>query len=170
MKKRIYGILMAAAILSVATAGLGKANAYFTTYATATGANVIKLGDETTVKENFVSDQKELQFTNDAKSSQAVYVRARAYASTEIEPFLTYEESGEKWKEKGGWWYYTLPVAPGETADTLFVKINKYPADETEGKEFNVIVVYETIPAADASYDTADWSQEKENGWTVKEG
>ena len=117
MKKRIYGILMAAAILSVATAGLGKANAYFTTYATAAGANVIKLGDETTVKENFKDSQKELQFTNDAKSSQAVYVRARAYASTEIEQYLGYEGS-ENWTEKDGWWYYTLPVAPGETADT----------------------------------------------------
>ncbi|MBQ2626334.1 MAG: hypothetical protein IJG17_01020, partial [Eubacterium sp.] len=61
MKKRIAGILAAVALLSVVTAGIGKASAYFTTYAQARGGHVIKLGDETRIDEKFDGIKKEVR-------------------------------------------------------------------------------------------------------------
>lgn len=170
MKKRIYGILMAAAVLSIATAGLGKANAYFTTYAKAQGANVIHMIDETTVKERVVESEKILEFTNKAGSAEAVFVRARAYAPSEIQNDLVYSKNWVAGSD--GWYYYPEPVAPGvtltdEEGKALHISIKKPEAD-VEGKEFNVIVVYETIPAAGNSYDSADdWNQAESSGWSI---
>ncbi|MBR0398464.1 MAG: hypothetical protein IJI10_09380 [Eubacterium sp.] len=168
MKKRIYGILMAAAVLSIATAGLGKANAYFTTYATAAGSNRISLGDETTVHEDFSSWTKTLTFTNSADSSHDVYIRARAFYGDKYEDYVSYEP-GEKWilGDDKEWYYFTEPVAPGEAADEFVLKVGPVPDEIAKDlNEYNVVVVYETIPAADASYADADWSQAESNGWT----
>ena len=55
MKKAGYSIAVLA-FLMVMTAGVGKAWAYFTTYASAEGGITITLGDETEIEEEFRSD------------------------------------------------------------------------------------------------------------------
>ena len=155
MKNKIYGILMAAAILSVATAGIGKANAFFTANDTAAGYNSISLGDETTVDEDYdyTNKQKILVFKNSADSKNAVFVRARAYAPSTMKTSYI----GEGWQEESdGWCYFTEEVKPNDE-QTLKIQIGDYPLEED--KEFNVIVVYETIPAADENPLEADWDQ-----------
>ena len=97
MKKRLAGILAAVALLSVVTAGIGKASAYFTTYAQARGGHVIELGDETTIEENFDGANKVVRITNDKDSKQAVWVRAMGITGAEYQQYLDYTQNGSDW-------------------------------------------------------------------------
>ncbi|MBR2188015.1 MAG: hypothetical protein IJ860_01200 [Eubacterium sp.] len=179
MRKKLYGVLMAAAVLSVAAAGIRQANAYFTTYAEAKGGYTIHLGDETTVEEEVVGSEKRVTLTNSSTSSQAVYVRARAFAPNEIKDGLTYNKpasqgvsASEKWSQptdSDPWCYYSDVLQPGESADVLVVSVTEVPEEAVDGQSFNVVVVYETTPAVqngDGQYEAADWAQSEDSGWT----
>ena len=179
MKTKIIHILAAAAILSVAAVGVGQAYAYFTTNTNADGAVEIKLGDITSITEAPVSEgNKTVTIHNSSDSGQAVWVRAKALAGTDIQESLTF--SGENWSQsatKEDWSYYSIPVEPdaevGESVNKaasgigetypLTVKV-AVPKAVTGEEKFNVVIVYETKPAikyADASgntiYGEPDW-------------
>ena len=162
MRSKIVGVLTAVALLSVVVAGIGSANAYFTTYTQAAGQRVIRLGDKTTVAEEFDSWQKEITVTNSKDSPMPVYVRAKAFAGSEYK--LTC--SGTNWVQgDGDYWYYEGDsedegvVQPGASTKTpLVVNIadkdgNEIAAAE-EGKSFNVVIVYETTPAVEDGFET----------------
>lgn len=165
-------LLTAAAVMLVLSAVMGSAWAYFTTYARAKGGYPIILGHEENEKEAVREWEKELSVTI-TKDSAPVYVRARAfcadyeltYRGEDPTGEITYEgldeSDKETWKKRNpddGWLYCTLPIpctiSRGGTKETsyrapsLFVKINDVPKSEAEliqkGKEFNVIIVYET--------------------------
>lgn len=162
MKKRVTGILAAVALLSVLAAGIGGAGAYFTDRAEGSQNHTVRLGDSTTVQETTVDWNKQVTITNSATSDQAVWVRAQAFAGSDIQSLLQYGGTG--WAAgEGGWYYYASPVQPGQAASVLNVQIpeqNLPKADE--GLTFNVIVVYETTPALDIdgteTAQTADWT------------
>ena len=153
MKKKVLAVLTAVALLSAATAGLGKAYAYFTTNAQASGRQTVSLGDQTTITEEFEpgSWTKTVRITNDSDSSQAVFVRARAFAGDEYP--LVYIP-GANWTPEGDWYVYTAPVEPGDPTTDLGVKIGGRAPDRTvDARAFNVVIVYETTPAVQDGYE-----------------
>ena len=172
MKKRVTCILAAVALLSVLTAGLGTAGAYFTDRDDGSQSHEIQLGDSTTVTETTVDWTKQVTITNNADSSEAVWVRARAYAGEDIQDLLVI--GGENWSgTKNDWYYYSAPVQPGEPAKQLLVQVPEQkvnPKEAAENMSFNVVVVYETTPVADesmtcqAAFANADSVQSSQTG------
>ena len=151
----------AAAAVIVMAIGLGTAYAYFTTYTSASGTRTIHLGDSTTLEETFSDWKKDITVTNGSDSPQAVFVRVRGFSGEEYP--LSY--NGKGWSDgKDGYWYYDQAVEPGSAAATITVSIDGVPAAE-EGNSFNVVVIYETVPAiqngedesGNTVYEEADW-------------
>ena len=170
MRKKILLGIAAILLTAVAAAGIGKAYAYFTTYVEAKGGKTIHLGDSTTMEENYTNWQKAVTISNSSDSAQAVWVRAQAFSGSEYK--LLY--GGDDWSASDdGWYYFKTPVAPGGNTSVLTVSITDKegnPPAAEEGKSFNVVVVYETIPAVQdgedengsiqyVPYTAADWSQ-----------
>ncbi|MBR1780155.1 MAG: hypothetical protein IJ751_01970 [Oscillospiraceae bacterium] len=163
MKKKNI-VLVALALVLVLTATVGSALAYFTTYVSAQGRIPIRLGTTTTIDEPDVTEfTKHVYITN--TGAAACYVRARGFSASEYP--LTY--SGEGWSDGGdGWWYYDsiLPgvdpndesAVPARTTE-LLVAIGNVPADEADVDAFNVVVVYESAPAALDSSGEVVWNQ-----------
>lgn len=186
-------LLTATAVMLVLSAVMGSAWAYFTTYARAKGGYPVILGHEENEKEAVRDWEKELSVTI-TKDSVPVYVRARAFCADYKLTYRGEEASGEEityegltgsaketWVEKGdGWVYCTVPIpctlsrgGKKETsyrAPSLFVKINGVSENEAEliqkGKEFNVIIVYETTEVQnDETGNILPWN---EIDWTKK--
>ena len=175
MKKRLAGILAAVALLSVVTAGIGKASAYFTTYAQARGGHVIELGDETTIEENFDGANKVVRITNDKDSKQAVWVRAMGITGAEYQQYLDYTQNGSDWTlDEDGFYVYKDPVLPGEhPATDLTIGVSNVPVEN--GRSVDVVVVYESTPAIrndiDGTYEYPEKSGQKYDGpdWNADE-
>ncbi len=162
MKKAGYSIAVLA-FLMVMTAGVGKAWAYFTTYASAEGGITITLGDETEIEEEFSNWEKRVTITSDA-DSELVYIRAKAFGSGSYP--LTY--SGDGWAPGDGDYYYYNEIVPGGgKTSVLSVKIENVPeADLENGTMFNVVVIYESTPVMYREDGTpyADWNVVLDNG------
>ena len=161
MKKNIIGLVSAVALLSVVTAGVGKANAYFTTYAQARGGPVIELGDETTIEENYDGSKKVVRIKNSVDSKQAVWVRAKGITGMEYQDLLDYKQSGNDWeKDDEGFYVYKYPVLPGKWPDTdLTIEVSDVPIED--GKSIDIVVVYESTPAIQndiGAYEDPDWN------------
>ena len=158
MKKTKYLLTLLAAG-TILTAGIGQAMAYFTTYVEAEGSFTIKLGDETTIIENFENWEKELIVCNE-EGSEPVFIRAKAfYAPDTLE--LTYR--GEGWsKGSDDYYYYNTWLESGEGTKSLYIKIENIPQDVAKGDVFNVIVIYESTPVLYKEDGTpyADWTSE----------
>ena len=158
MKKTKYLLTLLAAG-TILTAGIGQAMAYFTTYVEAEGSLTIKLGDETTIIENFENWEKELIVGNE-EGSEPVFIRAKAfYAPDTLE--LTYR--GEGWsKGSDDYYYYNTWLESGEGTKSLYIKIENIPQDVAKGDVFNVIVIYESTPVLYKEDGTpyADWTSE----------
>jgi hypothetical protein len=89
-----------------------------------------------------------------------VFIRAKVFTTYTVECY------GTNWDSvgKNEYTYYANPVGPGETAgDILNVKITP-PTNPEDGDSFNVIVVYEAVPARYHEDGTAyaDWTQQIE--------
>ncbi len=153
--KWILPALLAASL--VIAASIPSAMAYFTTYTEASGVLPLDLGNETTIEEPTVTDwTKHVVVTNTGDAD--VFIRARAFAASAYK--LTY--SGTGWSDGGdGYWYYADPIAPAGETQELLIAIGDIPTEVAEGDEFNVAVVYESVPVR---YDEngaafADWTQ-----------
>ena len=153
MKKNKWLLLLIAVVL-IAVSGVGTAMAYFTTYVTAKGGYVIHLEDKTEIIEDVISWTKDVQILNKEGSSD-VFVRVKAFSDDEIQ----LEFRGEDWiPGEDGFYYYQKPLKGGETTPKLQIHIGpapegselhilKDPKDAKPGEDFNVIVVYESVPA-----------------------
>ena len=149
MKKKL-AVLTAAALLSVAAASIGGASAYFTTNVQASGRQTVSLGDQTTIEENFGSWAKHVRIRNESTSSQAVFVRAHAFAGDDYPLTI----SGTGWEPEGEWYVFRQPVEPGRYTELLDVAIGGKVRDESaEAAPFNVVIVYETTPAVQDGTD-----------------
>lgn len=157
-------LLISFAVIFVASAGIGEAWAYFTTYATAQGGYTIHLGYETEIFEDYANGIKTITISNKA-GSEPVYIRVKAFSGTSHP--LTY--SSDSWSEgNDGYWYYDKILNGGEQTDALEVKIDNIPITPEDEFEFNVVVIYESTlvryeadgtPYADweAKLDTGEW-------------
>ena len=167
------GLLTAAAVMLILSAAMGSAWAYFTSYASAKGSQVIHLGHQDRIQEDYKAWQKDIRIEL-REDSQPSYVRARAYYTGRLE----YADASGRWlyNENDGWWYYHRVMAPvfnkksdkfePDTADILSVSIKDIPVNVTDGDSFNVIVVYESAPVQYKEDGTAlepeeiDWDAE----------
>ena len=190
MKKKLVGILTAAALLSVTAAGIGTAYSYFTTYVEASGKQIIHLGDETTITEDFENWVKSVFITNKASSDQAVYVRVQAFAGAQWE--LNFIGNSEYWTEEDGYWVFSQPVVPGGSTldpeatgtideDKKFrIEINNINTKEHPDafESLNVTIIYETTPAVENGtdeegkilYEAPDWDKGEVTEETVEGG
>ena len=173
MRNKTVKILAIAALLSVAAAGIGTAGAFFTSYVEAKGQKVIHLGDTTTITEKVNGKDKTVVIQNDAKSPRAVWVRAKAYTAAAYMEGLKYTP-GAGWTDtnpagnKDGYYYYLpldekentpVPLEPGKPTTELKVSIENWPEAKT-GRDFNVVVIYETTPAVENGVKTDDSGNE----------
>lgn len=159
MKKGYY-VIAVLALAAVMTAGVGKAWAYFTSYAQAEGGYVINLSDKTEITEKFSDWTKHVAVTSD-QDSAPVYIRVKAFGGN-LYPLQYVPAVAGDWTkgENDDYYYYNKIVRGGETTSELQIEILKIPKKPEDGDTFNVIVIYESTPVL---YDGegnpyADWN------------
>ena len=115
--------LAAAALTLTAGISAGTAMAYFTTYAEASGNVTLNMGfTETTPTEEFSNWTKHVTVKN--TGDFACFVRVKALAGEKYQDGLQYSDSDGKWTPgEEGYYYYSEPVAPGESSSVLDIKI-----------------------------------------------
>lgn len=172
-RKRYPGVLAAAAICVVASAGIGQAWSYFTTYTEAAGGYTIRLGDRTDITEDFTEWTKHVTIANEP-GSEPVYVRAKAFCGSQYT--ITYSGEGWTWDQEDGYYYYGYAVEGGKSTGPLNLKIEGIPEDPEDLERFNVVVIYESTPVKyheDGSAYTVeetDWDEILDTGSTVSTG
>ncbi len=170
--KRMNIISAALAVGLVCISSVQNANAYFTTYVTAKGGYEVSWEHHEKITEEFVDWNKYVTITSE-EGSIPVYVRVKAFAGSSYQ--LVYEGTGWTYNSADGYCYYDSVLQGGGTATGLRVGIDNVPANPKEGMDFNVVVVYETIPiqyGADGSMiepAKADWTQRKTSQATYGE-
>lgn len=130
-----------AALLLTCGVTVGRAMAYFTTYAEASGGGTVSLGfTETVPNEKVVDWTKEISIEN--QGDYDCFVRVKIFAGAKYQEGL--EISGEGWSKGENDYYYYKDVIPagGTTPDHLLAKIDNMESTE----DFNVIVVQESAP------------------------
>ncbi len=150
-------MLMAALVMLLAALMI-PAWGYFTTYASARGGQVLHLGENTRIREDFDSWVKHLQVSN-TDDNVTVFIRAKAFAGDTER--LSYAGTGWTLNEADGYYYYGTAVEPGGITSVLDVTITP-PEGAEDGHKFNVIVIYESVPAKynAAGEPVADWTQD----------
>ena len=166
MKKR-SGLLTVLAVLAVTLvlgSSIGTAWAYFTTYVETEGGYTVRLEEETTIEEEFFAWMKRVVITVE-EGTQPVYVRARAFGGDAYPLSYWYEAvdaAGQKSEyplpSKDSRWipgadgfyyyrdylYYDKDNADAGRTESLLVRIENAP--EGAAPDFDVVVVYETLP------------------------
>ena len=155
--KRMNIISAALAVGLVCISSVQNANAYFTTYVSAKGGYEVSWKHKEDIHEEFKDWSKYVTITSEA-GSVPVYVRVKAFAGSTYQ--LVYE--GDKWTYKDGYYYYNSELPGGGTTEALRVGIDNIPVNPKDGMNFNVVVVYETIPVQyGVNPWDADWTQRK---------
>ena len=163
--KRINMISAALAVGLVCISSVHSANAYFTTNVTAKGGYEVSWKHREHINEELSDWTKSVTITSE-EGSVPVYVRVKAFAGSNYQ--LTYE--GSQWTEKDGYYYYNSALPGGEATDVLKVSIGNIPVNLKDGMNFNVVVVYETIPAQyGVNPWDADWTQRQTSQTTTGE-
>ena len=155
-----YGKLagMAAAALGMTAAlTLEGTSAYFTTYVSAGGSQVVRLGSTTEIHEDVSQMTKHISIEN-ASAENDCFVRVKVFHSGELN--VTYHDGGGLWTEgEGGYWYYGPILPAGQSTGILDVKIGDLPED-FDRDSFNVVVIQECTPVVydEAGNPVADWT------------
>jgi len=141
--KRIRNIIIIFMIIAACMISVPSAMAYFTTYARVKGTKPVVLKEVVRFKEEDIGGNKRVTIKADS-DSDPIFVRVRAYASEEIADLIEYSYASGEWKmTSDGWYEYSKVLMANEEAsmDILVDKTN------IEASQFNVVVVYEYIPA-----------------------
>ena len=155
--------LAAAALTLTAGISAGTAMAYFTTYTEASGGVTLNMGfSETIPKEDFSNWTKHVSVEN--TGDYDCYVRVKALAGSKYQDGLQYSDSDGKWTPgEDGYYYYSDPIAPGESTSVLDIRIDSKESDAS----FNVVVVQESTNENNEPY--ADWTQIADTSETTGE-
>lgn len=153
--------LAAAALCMTAALTLPGASAYFTTYVSAGGSQVVHLGSQTKIKEDVSDMTKHISIQNTSQINDC-FVRVKVFYGGGFE--ISYQDKSESdnlWTyDKGdGYWYYGPILPAGASTEILDVKIGDLPED-FDKESFHVVVIQECTPVV---YDsdgkaTADWN------------
>ena len=158
--KKLFA-LPAAALGMVAAVSLSGASAYFTTYVSAGGSQVVHMGSQTEIHEDVSNMTKHISITNTSPINDC-FVRVKVFYSGQMQvEFTDKSESGDLWtySKEDGYWYYGPVLAAGATTEILDAKIGGLP-EGFDKDSFNVVVIQECTPVAydEAGNPTADWS------------
>lgn len=149
--------MSAAALGMLAALSVESTMAYFTTYVSAGGSQVVNLGARTEIYEDVSGMTKHIVLRNTSEKGDC-FVRVMAFYGEELTVRLFDVEENGDWYDGGdGYWYYG-PVLPagGKTAQldafidtTGLVKPGTDPdaAVEYIKDKFNVVIVQEWTPA-----------------------
>lgn len=155
--KRIFSSgrmwICVAAFALIACGSVGQSSAYFTSYASAQGSVAVELGTQTKIHETFSDWTKHVTVTN--IGDVMCFVRVKAFSGSVFE--LVYSDPNGLWSPgEDGYWYYSEPLQPGESAKELLVQVT---LPEEQISSFHVIVVQEcTCALVEGSTYYADWT------------
>ena len=159
--------LAAAALTLTAGISAGTAMAYFTTYTEASGGVTLNMGfSETIPKEDFSNWTKHVSVEN--TGDYDCYVRVKALAGSKYQDGLQYSDSDGKWTPgEDGYYYYSDPIAPGESTSVLDIWIDSKKLDAS----FNVVVVQESTKVLynENNEPYADWTKIADTSETTGE-
>lgn len=142
-------ILPVLAVGCLAISAIGSANAYFTTYVTAKGGTHISFHHREEIHERYEDWKKYVTISCDKETTVPMVVRAQAFSGKDAP--ITY--TATKWHQDGDWYYYTDYLLGGDSGkdvtDELIVSIDHQLVElkDEDSNNFNVVVVYEAIPA-----------------------
>lgn len=172
MKKMVkYGKLAgmtAAALGMTAALTLEGASAYFTTYVSAGGSQVVRLGSSTEIHEDVSQMTKHISIEN-ASAENDCFVRVKVFYGGDLE--VVYSDTENNWYEgEAGYWYYRPILPAAQTTTGLDVKINVPEGYDRDS--FNVVVIQECTPVVfdGTGNPTADWSTVYSEYEEVSEG
>ena len=169
-------VLLALSLVLVLGLSVGGTLAYLVTN-TGPVTNTFTPGKVTTeIEEDFKNPtvKKNVRFTNTGDVD--VYIRATWTANwvdeadNIVAPAVQGEDyevtglPGEGWKESGGYYYYTSPVAPGKPTSDLFTELKPVPEQEPEGAHLEVTILSQAIQAEPDDAIEEAW------GVTISEG
>ena len=165
MKKRInrkaIWAMSAAALCMTGALTLEHAAAYFTTYVSAGGSQIVHLGSQTELNEDVSDMTKHITVTNTSQISDC-FVRVKVFYGGDLA--ISYQdksESGNLWRysKEDEYWYYSPILPAGESTEVLDVKIGDLPED-FDRDSFNVVVIQECTPVIydETGRATADWN------------
>jgi len=150
--KRLQYTALALAMVCILGCSAKNAISYFTTFANAKGGVTMHLVDETTITEEVRDGKKVVVIHNNSKDT-AVYVRVKAFAFIAGKDAIQ-DGTGTNWsRSSDGYWYYGPVLEPGEDTSELTISF-LYPEDKEEGDEYEVTVVYESVPAQYPDWNT----------------
>lgn len=161
MKKTLC--LSAAACLLIGGLTVGRAMAYFTSYAETSGSVAMNMGLTTIVPDETVEEQpggwvKSIRVQNTGNYRCFVRVKLLYGQAYTVDPI-----SGEGWTRGDGDYYYygSVVEAKGTTDHALTAEVHVPEGTPEDGENFNVIVVTECTPVIYVDgQPTADWSGE----------
>lgn len=147
--KRKHILLASLAAVLVMISGVGAAHAYFTTNTAVAGMRTIHVGSDTDIEEEFSQWVKYVTITN-SESSQAVYVRAKAFHGSQYRVGYESETDGggvAMWTlGDDGYYYYRDILRAGESTQAALKVVIDASGIPEDGGSFNVTVVYEASP------------------------
>lgn len=151
-------VLLALSLVLVLGLSVGGTLAYLVTN-TDPVTNTFTPGEvETHIEEEFNGAIKENVYVTNTGTVD-VYIRATWTANwvdeagNIVAPAVQDEDykvtglPGEGWKESGGYYYYTSPVAPGNPTSDLFTELKPVPEQEPEGAHLEVTILSQAIQA-----------------------
>lgn len=128
--------------------------------------NVEQGFSETIPKEDFSNWTKHVSVEN--TGDYDCYVRVKALAGSKYQDGLQYSDSDGKWTPgEDGYYYYSDPIAPGESTSVLDIRIDSKESDAS----FNVVVVQESTKVLynENNEPYADWTQIADTSETTGE-
>ena len=154
MKKKL--IAVAIAVLMILAVSVPDALAYFTTYARVKGSGQIHLFEQVDFQEGPSEDGNKLITLTVDEESGDVFVRVLAFATDDILKRLSYKNVDE-WSEEEdrncNIYEYNRALSAGESVTLELIVDTK----DLEAESFNVVVIYEYVPAIG---ETPDWNSE----------
>ena len=160
--------MTAAALGMTAALTLEGASAYFTTYVSAGGSQVVRLGSSTEIHEDVSQMTKHISIEN-ASAENDCFVRVKVFYGGDLE--VVYSDTENNWDEgEAGYWYYRPILPAAQTTTGLDVKINVPEGYDRDS--FNVVVIQECTPVVfdGTGNPTADWSTVYSEYEEVSEG
>ena len=160
--------MTAAALGMTAALTLEGASAYFTTYVSAGGSQVVRLGSSTEIHEDVSQMTKHISIEN-ASAENDCFVRVKVFYGGDLE--VVYSDTENNWYEgEAGYWYYRPILPAAQTTTGLDVKINVPEGYDRDS--FNVVVIQECTPVVfdGTGNPTADWSTVYSEYEEVSEG
>ena len=160
--------MTAAALGMTAALTLEGASAYFTTYVSAGGSQVVRLGSSTEIHEDVSQMTKHISIEN-ASAENDCFVRVKVFYGGDLE--VVYSDTENNWYEgEAGYWYYRPILPAAQTTTGLDVEINVPEGYDRDS--FNVVVIQECTPVVfdGTGNPTADWSTVYSEYEEVSEG